>query len=48
MHERICGGVQNTLLNLEGVEDVAVELVWDPPWHPSMMTDFGRAATGVG
>jgi metal-sulfur cluster biosynthetic enzyme len=45
MHESICWGVQNALLNLEGVSDVEVELVWDPPWHPSMMTEAGRAIT---
>ena len=32
------------LLNLGGVEDAEVELVWDPPWHPSMMTDGGPRA----
>jgi len=48
MHESIGLGVQNALLNLEGVDEVEVELVWDPPWHPSMMTEFGRAATGAG
>src|SRR5208283_6087394 len=25
--------VQNRVLSLEGVDDVAVELVWDPPWN---------------
>lgn len=48
MHESIRWGAQNALLNLEGVESADVEVVWDPPWHPSMMTEFGRAATGVG
>jgi len=47
MHESLCGGVQMALLNLEGVDDAEVELVWDPPWHPTMMTEVGRAATGV-
>lgn len=47
MHESICWGVKEALLNLDGVEEVEVELVWDPPWHPSMMTEVGRAATGV-
>ena len=47
MHESLCGGVQMALLNLDGVEDAEVKLVWDPPWHPSMMTDAGRARTGV-
>ena len=48
MHESIRWGVQTALLNLEGVEEVEVEVVWDPPWDPSMMTDSGRAATGAG
>jgi metal-sulfur cluster biosynthetic enzyme len=48
MHESIRWGVNNALLNLEGVDDAEVEVVWDPPWHPSMMTEFGRNATGVG
>jgi metal-sulfur cluster biosynthetic enzyme len=47
MHESICWGVKEALLNLDGVEEVEVELVWDPPWHPTMMTEVGRAATGV-
>ena len=48
MHESIRWGAQNALLNLQGVEDAQVEIVWDPPWHPSMMTEFGRSATGMG
>ena len=47
MHESIAWGVQMALLNLEGVEDVEVELVWDPPWSPAMMSEFGRAFVGV-
>ena len=47
MHETICWGVKEALLNLEGVEEAEIELVWDPPWHPSMMSEVGRAATGV-
>ena len=47
MHEMIAGGVQMALLNLDGVDDVEVELVWDPPWHPDMMTDFARARVGL-
>lgn len=48
MHESIRWGVQTALLALEGVNDTEVDVVWDPPWHPSMMTEFGRKATGVG
>ena len=48
MHDSIRDGAQNVLLGLESVEEANVEVVWDPPWHPSMMTEYGRAATGVG
>jgi metal-sulfur cluster biosynthetic enzyme len=47
MHKSLCNGVQMALLGLDGVNDAEVELVWDPPWHPSMMTEVGRAQTGM-
>lgn len=47
MHDSLRSGVQNALLNLEGVTDAQVELVFDPPWHPSMMTELGRSLTGA-
>ena len=39
--------VQNRLLSLEGVDDVAVELVWDPPWHQSMMSEAAKLQLGL-
>jgi metal-sulfur cluster biosynthetic enzyme len=48
MHESICLGVQNALLQLDGVHDAEVQLVWDPPWHPTMMTEAGRVMAGAG
>lgn len=47
MHDSIAEGVKNILLGLEGVNEVDVQVVWDPPWHPSMMTDLGRQLTGT-
>jgi len=47
MHESIAWGVKNALCNLEAVEEAEVEIVWDPPWNPSMMTDYGRARVGL-
>jgi metal-sulfur cluster biosynthetic enzyme len=47
MHESIASGVKMALLNVEGVKDAQVQVVWDPPWHPSMMTDYGRARVGL-
>jgi len=39
--------VQNKLLGLEGVDDVAVELVWDPPWNQSMISEAGKLQLGL-
>lgn len=47
MHDSIAEGVKSILLTLDGVIAVDVEVVWDPPWHPSMMTDIGRDMAGV-
>ena len=47
MHDSIAEGVKCALLDLEGVDDVEVQVVWDPPWTPSRMSDFGRQRTGV-
>jgi metal-sulfur cluster biosynthetic enzyme len=43
----IAEGVKSILLGLEGVSEVEVEVVWDPPWTPSMMTAVGRRMTGT-
>ena len=48
MHESIRWGAQQALLRLAGVREAEVEVVWDPPWHPSMMSEVGREATGAG
>src|SRR5690349_4822174 len=39
--------VQNKLLGLESVDDVAVELVWDPPWNQGMMTEAAKLQLGL-
>ncbi len=47
MHDSIADGVKAILHALDGVSSVDVQIVWDPPWHPSMMTDAGKVMTGV-
>jgi len=39
--------VQNKVLCLEGVDDVSVELVWDPPWNQGMMTEQAKLQLGL-
>ncbi len=47
MHDRLASGVEHAVRKLEGVQDVAVEVVWDPPWDPSMMHPEARARLGM-
>ncbi|MEK7674820.1 MAG: metal-sulfur cluster assembly factor [Verrucomicrobiota bacterium] len=47
MHESIGWGVQTALLNLDEVDEAEVEVVWDPPWNPAMMSEQGRAYLGM-
>jgi probable FeS assembly SUF system protein SufT len=35
------------LLDLPSVEEADVELVWDPPWSPQMISPEGRALLGM-
>jgi probable FeS assembly SUF system protein SufT len=43
----IAGDAQQKLLMLDGVEDANVEIVWDPPWHQSMISAEGRRILGL-
>ncbi len=40
--EQIIGDSRAALLPLDGVEDVDVNWVWDPPWSPEAMSDEGK------
>ncbi len=40
--EMILGDIRDRLLQESGVEQVEVEVVWDPPWTPARMTEEGR------
>jgi len=39
--------VKSAVGKLEGVERVELELVWDPPWIPAMMSEEVREEFGV-
>ena len=36
------GEVETRIKTLEGVNDATVELVWDPPWTPEMMSEAAK------
>src|SRR2546425_2517325 len=43
----IAGDAQQKLPDLPGVEGADVEIVWDPPWHQSMIAAEGRRVLGL-
>jgi metal-sulfur cluster biosynthetic enzyme len=34
--------------SVEGIKDVKVELTWDPPWNPKMMSEDAKRKLGWG
>jgi metal-sulfur cluster biosynthetic enzyme len=42
--DMIIGDIRERLLAEPGVDEVAIDVVWDPPWSSSRMTAEGREA----
>ena len=42
----IAKSVEQKALEVEGVEDVLVEVVWDPPWTPERMSEDAKKMLG--
>jgi FeS assembly SUF system protein len=40
------GWVQNAVSAVEGISDVEVNMVFDPPWSPDRMSEEARVAVG--
>lgn len=36
------GWVQGAIFPVEGVRDVDVEIIWDPPWNPARMSEAAK------
>ena len=41
------GEVQERIKVIPGVTDVSVDVVWDPPWDPSRMSEAARLQLGM-
>jgi len=41
------GEVQARVKEIPGVTDVAVDVVWEPPWDPSRMSEAARLQLGM-
>jgi metal-sulfur cluster biosynthetic enzyme len=40
--------INRTALEIPGIEDVEIELTWDPPWTPERMSDDAKFILGIG
>jgi probable FeS assembly SUF system protein SufT len=47
MGEYLRQDVQSKLLSVEGIDEVNVELVWEPPWNQGMMSDAAKLQLGL-
>jgi metal-sulfur cluster biosynthetic enzyme len=44
----IAADAKEKILALEGVSDATVDLVWDPPWDPSRISEEAKQRLGIG
>jgi probable FeS assembly SUF system protein SufT len=47
MGTSIAADARSKILALPGVADANVEIVWDPPWNPQMISPEGRERLGM-
>jgi probable FeS assembly SUF system protein SufT len=47
MGASIAGDAQNKLLDIPGVKEADVQVVWDPPWTPEKISPEGRTLLGI-
>lgn len=47
MGPTIAADARGKILTLEGIDEAEVELVWDPPWNQSMISEAGRMKLGL-
>jgi metal-sulfur cluster biosynthetic enzyme len=40
--------IRTVVGHMDGVEDVEIELTWDPPWTPDRMSDDAKFILGFG
>ncbi|MEI6085660.1 MAG: iron-sulfur cluster assembly protein, partial [Verrucomicrobiota bacterium] len=47
MGPAIAAQARDRILTVAGVEEADVQIVWDPPWSQSMITDAGKKRLGI-
>ena len=47
MGTMIAADAKEKIMALDGINDATVDLVWDPPWNPSMIKDEAKQKLGI-
>lgn len=47
MGPTIAADAQGRIMTIDGIDDASVELVWDPPWDQSMISEEGKMKLGM-
>ena len=47
MGEQMANDIKNKLENLDEINQVFVEVTFDPPWNPEMITDEAKEKLGI-
>jgi len=47
MGPTIAADARQKVLAIDGIDEAAVDLVWDPPWNQSMISEAGRMKLGL-
>ena len=47
MGPTIAADAKGKILAIEGIDGAEVELVWDPPWNQSMISEAGKMKLGI-
>lgn len=48
MGDSIAKSAEQAVMDLEAVNDVLIEITFEPPWNMNMMTDFAKDRLGLG
>ncbi|MBI4027897.1 MAG: metal-sulfur cluster assembly factor [Verrucomicrobia bacterium] len=43
LYQVLMDGIRTAVLAVTNVQECLVQLVWDPPWDPSMISEEGKA-----
>ncbi len=47
MGPTIAADAQSRIMTIEDMDDAAVEVVWDPAWNQSMISEEGKMKLGM-